>query len=567
MTPPVIQHACGWHSVSIHLERYMTEPIITPTRRPRLAALTAGALALAVVAAGSLAVTPAIAAPPPIAVAPTITTGSGLHPVGAVFAQDGATAYVIDQNGFINVVSTATDSVADGDQIDITADPYTSGFMSGGALSPDGSKLYAPVYNNLGGPGLLVINTVTKKVASPISLGGSSPSAVAVTPDGAAVLVLGTSAPTAPETDPQLAVFSVNPTTRAVTHIDLGDLVDSGQVPTGIAVTADSTTAYVTTDRAVVAKVNLVNRTFSNIPVSAIPRGVALSSDDSTAYVVSSDGAVQTIDSTTSTVSSLATIGSSRPSAIAITPDDAQLVVAGDSTESSTAYAWVLSAADGGRTSTFAVGPQPWAVAISPNGAKAYVPSNGNGRTSIVPLVQSAPTLTADSAAAKATVGVAYKAQFAASGYPIPTFGTTGDLPAGLTLDATTGLLSGKPTTPGKFAFRVVATNGLVPDATGTTHTVTVVGVLKAYTPTISGTKKVGKTLKSKTTAWTPAKVTLKYQWYRSSGTKWVKISKATKSSHKLVKADKKHRVRLVVTGSKTGYVTATKTSKAYTIK
>ena len=55
------------------------------------------------------------------------------------------------------------------------------------------------------------------------------------------------------ETDPQLAVFSVNPI-PAPLRIDLGDpVVNRDRCPRG-AVTADSTTAYVTTDRAVVAR-------------------------------------------------------------------------------------------------------------------------------------------------------------------------------------------------------------------------------------------------------------------------------------------------------------------------
>ena len=55
----------------------------------------------------------------------------------------------------------------------------------------------------------------------------------------------------------------------------------------------------------------------------------------------------------------------------------------------------------------------------------------------------------------------------AATGTPAPTFSvTSGSLPTGVTLDGTTGILSGTPTVNGVFAFTITATNGASPDAT-----------------------------------------------------------------------------------------------------
>ena len=81
-------------------------------------------------------------------------------------------------------------------------------------------------------------------------------------------------------------------------------------------------------------------------------------------------------------------------------------------------------------------------------------------------------------------------------------------------------------------------------------------------TPTISGTKKVGKTLKASVKAWAPAKVTLKYQWLRDGKA----ISKATKSSYKLTKSDAGKKISVKVTGSKSGYTSVSKTSKSLTV-
>ena len=55
---------------------------------------------------------------------------------------------------------------------------------------------------------------------------------------------------------------------------------------------------------------------------------------------------------------------------------------------------------------------------------------------------------------------VAYSFPFVVSGVPTPTLTVGGTLPPGLTLDAS-GLLSGMPTTPGSYAFSILAANGV----------------------------------------------------------------------------------------------------------
>ena len=124
------------------------------------------------------------------------------------------------------------------------------------------------------------------------------------------------------------------------------------------------------------------------------------------------------------------------------------------------------------------------------------------------------------------------------------------------------------------------STYTLVPADKGKKISVKVTGSLKGYasatktsatqsvkagkltatpTPTIGGTAKVGKALKAKAGKWRPATVKLGYQWQRNGK----KIKGATKSSYKLVKADKGKRITVKVTGSKAGYTSVTKTSKA----
>jgi hypothetical protein len=89
--------------------------------------------------------------------------------------------------------------------------------------------------------------------------------------------------------------------------------------------------------------------------------------------------------------------------------------------------------------------------------------------------IRAAPVFTADTPPANATQGTWYSYRFRASGLPAPTFSVAaGALPSGLTLNRTTGILSGRPTKKGTFGFRVSATNGLSPAAVAPTRSITV---------------------------------------------------------------------------------------------
>ena len=91
--------------------------------------------------------------------------------------------------------------------------------------------------------------------------------------------------------------------------------------------------------------------------------------------------------------------------------------------------------------------------------------------------VNSAPSFTADSPPASAAVGTAFSYSFIASGSPSPTFAvSSGAVPAGLTLDSTTGALSGTPTVAGPYTFTVTATNGVGSPAVSGSITIDVEG-------------------------------------------------------------------------------------------
>ena len=104
-------------------------------------------------------------------------------------------------------------------------------------------------------------------------------------------------------------------------------------------------------------------------------------------------------------------------------------------------------------------------------------PTNDRWNLSLIEIrpAQSAPVFTASTPPAAATVGAPYSYTFAASGNPAPTFRVdSGALPAGLSLNITTGVLSGTPTAAGPATFTIAATNGASPDAVTPSITITV---------------------------------------------------------------------------------------------
>lgn len=109
-----------------------------------------------------------------------------------------------------------------------------------------------------------------------------------------------------------------------------------------------------------------------------------------------------------------------------------------------------------------------------------------------------------------------------------------------------------------RLTLTVTAKRTGYPTVTFTTKSATIAKgkFTTAPTPKITGTKKVGSTLKATAGTWAP-KATLKYQWERNG----VSIKGATKSTYKLTSADWKKKITVTVTASRTAYTTVTKTS------
>jgi len=82
-------------------------------------------------------------------------------------------------------------------------------------------------------------------------------------------------------------------------------------------------------------------------------------------------------------------------------------------------------------------------------------------------------------------------------------------------------------------------------------------GVFTAPKPTISGTVKVGKTLRAYVGAWSPKATTYSYKWYANGKA----ISGGTKSTVKISKSLAGKRITVKVTGSSAGFTTKSVTS------
>ena len=192
------------------------------------------------------------------------------------------------------------------------------------------------------------------------------------------------------------------------------------------------------------------------IPVGTNPSGVAFSPDGSTAYVINeTDDTVSVIDVATGTTGTPITVGNS-PRAVAFSPDGSTAYVTNvaDNTVS------VIDVAAGTTGTPITVGSGPLRVAFSPDGSTAYVTNWADGTVSVI-AVDTVAVLAPPATLPTPVLGspFSFTVQVTA-GSPAATFSiTAGALPAGLTMDETTGVISGTPVTAGAFSFTVTATN------------------------------------------------------------------------------------------------------------
>jgi len=227
---------------------------------------------------------------------------------------------------------------------------------------------------------------------------GSSPDAVAITPEGKTAYV-------------------VDEASNEVTPIDMGDGQAAPPItsarfvePDAIAIAPDGQYAYVVDGGAPdVVRITLATQEITDIELSSLPAtehldAIAIAPDGKTAYVVDGpDNTVVPIDLVTDTAE--APVGGSvgvGPDAIAIAPDGktAYVVDGGSATAAGgiTPLALTGTSAVPERSVTIgAAGDHPDAIAIAPDGKTAYVvdaPTNGTEATvTVVNVTVTPPTI------------------------------------------------------------------------------------------------------------------------------------------------------------------------------
>ena len=259
------------------------------------------------------------------------------------------------------------------------------------AITPDGTTAYAAgVFDGTVTP----IRLATGIPGTPITV-ARGPTAIAITPDGKTAYVASLSEDPARRYVPRPGV--VTPISLA-TGIP-GTPITVGKFPSSIAITPDGTTAYVANYfDSTVTPIRLATGTPGTpITVARGPAAIAITQDGHTAYVTSiltvtsgifipRPGEVTPIRLATGTLGRPIQVGRV-PSAIAITPDGATAWVTGQDDGTITP----IRLATGTPGTPVTVGSNPAAIAITPDGATAYVADFADGAVTPVGLAAGTP--------------------------------------------------------------------------------------------------------------------------------------------------------------------------------
>jgi YVTN family beta-propeller protein len=349
------------------------------------------------------------------------------------------------------------------------------------AFTPDGAKAYV---TNYAANTVSVIDTATQTETAEVAV-GQSPTGIDITPDGTRAYVL-------------------NQSSRTITVIDTATdtaLTTFGSLPVApqnIEISPDGTKAYIATLGSAIEVLDIATNTLGvpiTLPFPAYD--VTFTPDGTKAYAaLYTSSRVSVIDVASAGVTATFALGSS-PLRLAASPDGTRVFVANNggttlsiiatatnavsgitdarfsgavdvavSADSTKAYVLQFSASEVAVvdlvalsvTDSLAVVTHPTGVEFAPDGTAAYVTGQTAGAISVmgvdsVPVVASTP-------AVSGSIGSAYSFRVSATGNPAPTFAvTSGALPAGLSLDPTTGVISGSPTSAGTSTFSVTATN------------------------------------------------------------------------------------------------------------
>ncbi|PZQ89814.1 MAG: hypothetical protein DI534_08520 [Leifsonia xyli] len=384
------------------------------------AVVLTGALLLAAPATAAWAVAPA---PRPVA----HVTGITGTPSAIALTPDGSTAYVIDQSTTVAIVDTATGAVT-GHSIDFASGGY--GAPTSVAVATDGSAVY------VGTAHWMITLNPDGTLADQFGLGPTNSTRELADVPGNS-FVVGTSGNTSPA---RLFRYNLGFSYSIITFAPAADPDELA----GVAVATDGRvftsgtvggagTLYVFTDATSLSG----PAQQIALPGASSAGAVALNAAGTRAVVTSpADNRAYLVDTAAGSV--LATIATPAPAAsAAFSPDGATVYLALPSQLA------VVDTSDGSISALVTTGgSQASGVVVSPSGARIWVSDAASGAGAVRLLSNS--RLTAP--AASGTVGTALSSTLTASGFDLPTsFTIAPALPAGLSLNAATGVISGTP--------------------------------------------------------------------------------------------------------------------------
>ena len=126
------------------------------------------------------------------------------------------------------------------------------------------------------------------------------------------------------------------------------------------------------------------NTVIDTVQVGDLPSGVAVSPDSTRVYVTNAapNGTVSVIDAATNAVTATIPVGNS-PIGVGVSPDGARVYVTNRGFPGPGSLQ-VINAATNNVTATIPVGEDAWALAVSPDGKRVYVANLGDDSVSVI---------------------------------------------------------------------------------------------------------------------------------------------------------------------------------------
>lgn len=376
------------------------------------------------------------------------SVGAGLVPVQVAVDVAVRSAYV---TSFDNSISEYNIDPSSGVLSPKTPAAIPTGRIpTGVAVSPDGKSVY--VSNDADNDvSMYSVDPLTGVLSpkNPATVGaGREPSSVAVTPDGRSVYVSNAS-------DNTVWMYNVDPATGLLSPKTPATVVGDGG-PRSVAITPNGKFAYVTNsnqgdDAVSQYDINpstglLSPNTPATVAAGVQPEGIVVAPDGKSAYVCDISGNTVSqydIDLRSGALmpKTPATVAASGPIDLAVSPDGKSVYV--------TNYL-------GGGVSQYNVDGRTGTLSPKTPATVATTGANPEG-IAVVPLPLMSRLAITTTSLPNGTVGARYRATLQAAGGAPPYTWTvvSGHLPPGLRLHRRTGVISGKPTAPGRYTFTV----------------------------------------------------------------------------------------------------------------